>query len=73
MPAELDRLLALDRALQNVRFAERMLVDREVFASWRGPASQAFAEAFDALPELLRSAAVALDRDRDRTMLALRA
>jgi hypothetical protein len=71
MPVELDRLLSLDRALDDVRFADRTLIDREVFASWRGPARDAFVEAFDALPPLLRSAAAALERERRAAALVL--
>ena len=71
MPVGLDRLLAVDRALEDVRFAERTLVDREVFASWRGPARDAFVVAFDALQPLLESAEAALEQERRRAALVL--
>jgi hypothetical protein len=71
MPSALDRLLALDRALDDVRSAERALGGRGELASWRGPAHAAFVRAFDEIPPLLRSAGAALERDRARALLAL--
>jgi hypothetical protein len=73
MPAEADRLLALDRALEDARLAARMLPDRGDLMSWRGPAHDAFVQAFDALPPLLRAAEAALERERNRALLLLSA
>ncbi|MFC0680376.1 hypothetical protein ACFFGH_21295 [Lysobacter korlensis] len=73
MAAGLDRLIALERALDDVRIAVRMLPDGAAFSSWRGPAHDAFVQAFSGLPGLLHSAAASLDRERSRALLELRA
>ncbi|MDQ4138127.1 MAG: hypothetical protein M3116_04695 [Actinomycetota bacterium] len=73
MTAEVERMLAIERALDDVRFAERMLLDPDEPASWRGPARDAFVQAAGELPGFLRSAEAALERERTRALLAVRA
>lgn len=67
-----NRLPALDSALDDVRYAQHLLPDPDEPASWRGPARDAFDQAFEHLPGLIRSAEAALARERDRALLALR-
>ena len=71
MIAGLDRVAALDRALADVRYAERMLLGLRDPEAWRGPARDAFAEACDALRMLLGAAESAIDRERSRALVAL--
>ena len=73
MQAAVDRLRALERALDDVRFAHRLLSDRVDVDEWRGPARTAFDEARRDLPALLRSAEAALERERARALLLLAA
>jgi hypothetical protein len=73
MQGALDRVLAVERALDDVRFAERLLLDRIDVGSWRGPAREAFDSARNDLPALLRCAAAALERERGRALLAVAA
>lgn len=69
MQGGVERLLALDRAIDEVRFAERLLLPSVGPGCWRGPASDAFVRASDELPLLLHRAATALERERTRTAL----
>jgi hypothetical protein len=71
MPAGLDRLLAVDRALHDVRFAQLLLLDPAENGAWRGPAHDAFLEALETIRGLLRIAETALERERTRAQLAL--
>ena len=73
MQGAVDRLLAVERALDDVRFAERLLLDRIDVDSWRGPARTAFDAARSDLPALLRTALNALERERCRAQLAVTA
>jgi hypothetical protein len=66
-----DRLLAVERALDDVRFAQRLLLERIDIDAWRGPARSAFDEARTELPALVRSAEEAVERERARTLLLL--
>ena len=71
MQGTVDRLLAIDRALDDVRFAHRLLTERIDVDEWRGPARSAFDAARSELPALVRSAEAALERERDRAVLGL--
>ena len=71
MQGALDRMLAIERALDDVRFAHRLLTERIDVDEWRGPARSAFDAARSELPALVRSAEAALDRARDRALLGL--
>ena len=73
MQGALDRLLAVERALDDVRFAERLLLDRIDVDSWRGPARSAFDAARSDLPALVTIAHAALERERCRSQLAVTA
>jgi hypothetical protein len=73
MQGAVDRLLALERALDDVRFAGRLLTERVDVDEWRGPARTAFDAAGSELPALLRSAEEALERERGRALLLLAA
>ena len=73
MQAAVDRLLELERALDDVRFAHSLLTDRVDVDGWRGPARSAFDDARRDLPALLRSAEESLDREHARALLLLAA
>jgi hypothetical protein len=66
--ADLDRVFAVDRALDDIRAAERLMPDLDAVGSWRGPAQMAFTEASGALVWLLHSAGAALERERERAL-----
>ena len=66
-----ERLAAIERALDDVRFASRLLTERIDVDEWRGPARSAFDTARSELPALIRSAEAALERERDRALLRL--
>ena len=70
MDDSVNRLLALGRALDDVRFASALLTGRLDPGAWRGPARRAFDEAGRELPELVRAAEAALERERQRSLLA---
>jgi hypothetical protein len=73
MEGAVDRFLAIERALDDVRFAHRLLTGRVDVDGWRGPARTAFDAARSELPSLLRSAEAALERERGRALLLLAA
>lgn len=68
-----DRLLAVERALGDVRFARRLLTERIDVDAWRGPARSAFDEARSELPALVRAAEEAVERERVHALLQLAA
>ncbi len=71
MQGAVDRLLAIERALEDVRFAHRLLTERIDVNEWRGPARSAFDTARSELPALIRSAEAALEREQSRALLRL--
>jgi hypothetical protein len=71
MQGAVDRLLAIERALDDVRFAHRLLTERVDVDQWRGPARSAFDDARIELPALVRAAESALERERGRALLRL--
>ena len=73
MQGGVDRLLAIERALEDVRFAHRLLTERVDVDEWRGPAKSAFEAARSELPALVRTAEAALERERGRALLRLHA
>ena len=73
MQGDADRLLAIERALDDVRFARRLLTERIDVDEWRGPARNAFDTARSELPALIRSAEAALEQERGRALLRLSA
>ncbi len=68
MGSGVDRLLAIERALDDVQFAERLLGHPIDVQTWQGPARRAFDDAWNRLPVLVRSAEAALERERDRAV-----
>jgi hypothetical protein len=73
MESTVDRVLAIDRALSEVRSAHRLLTERIDVDAWRGPARSAFDSASSELPVLVGTAESALERARDAAMLLLSA
>jgi hypothetical protein len=73
MQGSVDRLLRIERALDDVRFAHAVLTEQVDVGEWRGPARSAFDAALSELPGVVGFAESVLDRERERTLLLLAA
>lgn len=69
MDGRVDWLQGVERALDDVRFAQALLTRRVGADQWCGPARSGFDAALHELPPLVRSAESALERERGRVLL----
>jgi hypothetical protein len=70
MRGSAERMIALQRLLDEVRAAARMLDPESPSYEWRGPARSAFDGARESLRRPLRSAQDALEREHIRSAAA---